>query len=187
MHHWDAQYILNRLPMKNSSVSRTHSCILWRFSQRPPPPPAPQGELRRVHFCLVVFLLKLVLWCKGNKKLLVSDLPDDTTKFQNLLSSPTMTWHHSESTPKPGERLPHLCEKAQYFIISGTHPWQNDTATLHFCFSFITMPFKATPQPCGSRVLFLTPLFFSHCDTYLLIPLPYLMYCQQVGFLASLC
>lgn len=58
--HWDVQYILNRLPMKNSSVSHTHSCILWRFitstfPKDPCPPPGPQGELLSVHLCLVVF------------------------------------------------------------------------------------------------------------------------------------
>lgn len=51
MHHWDVQYILDRLSLKNSSVSRTHSCILWRFIPSPSPKdPCPPLLILKEHF-----------------------------------------------------------------------------------------------------------------------------------------
>lgn len=140
---------------------------------------------------------------------------DDTTKFLNSLP-PTLAWQCSESTTL-GERLdnhtsvkkhntsssswpiPGKMTRQHYisvFLSSRCHS-NNRSHTLTAYFSHFTdrkTYLGSVSSPVHSPSGWMTAqlnnrnraVFFS-ITLYLLIPLPYLMYCQQAGFLTSLC
>lgn len=105
-------------------------------------------------------MLRAFQWfCDKNKKLRVW-IWWHFEKAKTSMSPPQ--WHNNmtkqhEST-KLGERLWKTTPlwKTQYFIIITIISGEMTLRRCICCFSFITVPFKATPQPCASFVLILS-------------------------------